>query len=196
MSQRHLTAQDRDVIAQMSHQGQKQQAIGQALGVSQSAISRELSRNVGSDGYYRAIEAHCRARVRRRERWLSGDVSCRVPAASVCAGALGDVVVSPADRRPARTGWSRPPAPGQSRDDLSLDWDSKRQGHQWHLYLRQGRRRHRKRGGPPSRRGQTPIARRLRNVPRGGSQASVWPLGERHGAGQARMRVDHYACGA
>jgi IS30 family transposase len=51
VSYRRLRQEDRCQIYALSKQGSNQQAIADHLGVSQSAISRELSRNRGARGY-------------------------------------------------------------------------------------------------------------------------------------------------
>jgi len=48
---RRLREEDRRVIYNMSKEGNSQQAIAEALGVSQSTVSRELRRNCGLRGY-------------------------------------------------------------------------------------------------------------------------------------------------
>ena len=66
---RHLTKEERDRIAQLSHQGFEQNEIARWLGRSPSTISRELNRNrIG--GEYLAGQAHEAAERRRRERPL------------------------------------------------------------------------------------------------------------------------------
>ncbi len=47
---RRLTAEDRCQIYALNKQGHAQQEIADHLGVSQSAISRELNRNCGARG--------------------------------------------------------------------------------------------------------------------------------------------------
>jgi transposase, IS30 family len=66
---RHLTIEDRDRIAELKHQGSRQNAIARALQRSPSTICRELKRN-SSDGKYLAGQAQQRAERRRRERPL------------------------------------------------------------------------------------------------------------------------------
>ncbi len=63
----HLTLEEREVISQMKHAGQRQAQMAQALGRSPSTISRELSRN-GSGHGYRAVAAQQRADERRAHR--------------------------------------------------------------------------------------------------------------------------------
>ena len=65
----HLTPEERDRIAQMLHQGAEQQEIAQALGRSESTISRELQRNRTGQQYY-AAQAQREATRRRRARPL------------------------------------------------------------------------------------------------------------------------------
>jgi len=65
----HLTAVERDRIAQLVHQGAFQKEIAAALGRSEATISRELHRNGGEDGYH-ACQAQAVAERRRSERPL------------------------------------------------------------------------------------------------------------------------------
>ncbi len=48
---RRLCAEDRKVIANMKQAGKTQNEMAQAIGFSQSAVSKELSRNHGARGY-------------------------------------------------------------------------------------------------------------------------------------------------
>ena len=66
----HLTAEERDSIARLRHQGANQQEIARAIGRSGSAISRELRRNRTGGDYY-AAQAQRLAERRRRERPLA-----------------------------------------------------------------------------------------------------------------------------
>ena len=66
---RHLTAEERDRIAQLLHQGAQQKEIARAVRRSPSTISRELGRN-HSGGVYYAAQAQRKAERRRRERPL------------------------------------------------------------------------------------------------------------------------------
>lgn len=66
---RHLTAEERDRIVQLRHQGANQQKIARALQRSPSTICRELQRN-GSGSEYFAAQAQQRAAFRRRDRPL------------------------------------------------------------------------------------------------------------------------------
>lgn len=66
---RHLTAEERDRIVHLRHQGADQKEIATALGRSRSTISRELRRNSAVGEYY-AIRAQRESERRRRERPL------------------------------------------------------------------------------------------------------------------------------
>ena len=62
---KQLTYEQRCQIEVLKKSGFSQESIGQAVGASQSAISRELSRNRGGRGY-RHRQAHMRATERRK----------------------------------------------------------------------------------------------------------------------------------
>ena len=64
-SYKQLTYEQRCQIEVLKRSGFSQESIGQAVGASQSAISRELSRNQGERGY-RHRQAHMRATERRK----------------------------------------------------------------------------------------------------------------------------------
>ncbi len=61
-----LTAQDREVVAQMRFAGASPSRIARALGRDRSCISRELKRNGGAGGYS-AVAAQARCEARRRQ---------------------------------------------------------------------------------------------------------------------------------
>jgi IS30 family transposase len=65
----HLTAEERDRIAQLRSQGFDQKEIAAALDRSRATISRELRRNA-SGGDYHAAQAQRKSERRRRERPL------------------------------------------------------------------------------------------------------------------------------
>jgi transposase, IS30 family len=67
---RHLTLAERDLLAQLLHEGYQQNEIAQRLQRSPSCISRELGRN-STGGTYHAGQAHERAQQRRRQRKLT-----------------------------------------------------------------------------------------------------------------------------
>lgn len=111
------------------------------------------------DGYYRANSAQCRARVRRRKALQ------RRPRK------LADPVLRQYVQEHLEEHWSPEQIAGRLRREhpgcrwaqISYEtlyawiWQRKRQGDQWHLYLRQGRRkRHRRSRGKADRRGKIP----------------------------------------
>jgi IS30 family transposase len=65
----HLTLEERDRIAELSHRRADQKEIAAALGRSRGTISRELRRNRTGENYY-AAQAQRQAERRRRERPL------------------------------------------------------------------------------------------------------------------------------
>ena len=67
---RHLTPEERDHIAQLTHRGFDQNAIARRIGRSTATISRELKRN-SIDGTYLSAQAQRTAERRRRERPLT-----------------------------------------------------------------------------------------------------------------------------
>jgi IS30 family transposase len=67
---RHLTLAERDLLAQLLHQGHSQKDIAAALQRSPGTICRELKRN-RTGGTYHAGQAHEQSRRRRRERKLT-----------------------------------------------------------------------------------------------------------------------------
>ena len=66
-SYRRLREEDRHIIYRMRKAGNKQREIAHALGFSQSAISKELSRNYGNRGY-RPKQANEKALERQRSK--------------------------------------------------------------------------------------------------------------------------------
>jgi len=64
---RHLTLEEREVIAHMHRAGEPQMRIAERLKRSRSTISRELRRNRSRNGYW-AVAAQRKAERRRRER--------------------------------------------------------------------------------------------------------------------------------
>ena len=75
---RHLREEDRGVIYRMKKAGKTQPEIAQAIGFSQSAVSKELKRNKGKRGY-RYKQAHQKATQRKkaknsRKRVIQGEI--------------------------------------------------------------------------------------------------------------------------
>ena len=81
-SYRRLREEDRQIIYRMSKAGKTQKEISLALGVNQSTVSKELSRNRGLRGY-RPKQANEKARMReaakeRRSRVIVGPIEAQV----------------------------------------------------------------------------------------------------------------------
>ena len=60
-----LTSEERYALSALRRQGCSQAEIARALGRHRSTVSRELRRNLPSDGWYDARTADQRARMRR-----------------------------------------------------------------------------------------------------------------------------------
>jgi IS30 family transposase len=78
---RRINKDDRCQIYALNQQGISQQNIAEQLGISQSAVSRELSRNRGKRGYrFKQAQAKAEARqaIRSRPRKLTGRLRYRV----------------------------------------------------------------------------------------------------------------------
>lgn len=159
MSWKHLTARDRDILAEMVHRGEKQAAIAEALGVHQSTISRELNRNAGADGYYRAYGANCLAHVRRCQAMEQRPLKMQDRKRQQYVQERLMEHWSP-EQISGRLKLQRPGSPESwvSHETIyAWIWEAKRQGQQWHLYLRQGHRKHHRRSrGQVDRRGKIP----------------------------------------
>ena len=59
---RRIRYEDRCQIYALSKRGASQESIARILGVSQSAVSREMRRNRGQRGYRFAVSKHARAK--------------------------------------------------------------------------------------------------------------------------------------
>ncbi len=66
MSYTHLTAEERETIAQMQALGHSQADIASELNRDPSTLSRELRRNVDATGKYSAIKPDRKAKRRRQ----------------------------------------------------------------------------------------------------------------------------------
>ena len=72
----HLTQEERDRVAQLTHEGFEQTEIARRIGRSPATISRELKRN-STCGQYFAAQAQQTAERRRRERPLTRKLDIR-----------------------------------------------------------------------------------------------------------------------
>ncbi len=141
MSQRHISIQEREMIAQMHLGGSNQEAIATAIGKHQGTVSRELSRNSGTGGY-RPVTADDKARQRRRAALRDRQVK------------MEQEEVVTAVKAGLRQYWSPEQIVGrleqQDRRIISHQtiyawiWRHKAQGGSWHKYLRQGHHKYRR----------------------------------------------------
>lgn len=147
MSHNHISVEDREIIAFMFARDHSQAEIAAAINKHQTTVSRELYRNRSMDGTYRPVAAHRRARKRRREANRS----------------RGQKMDHPELSRHVLTGlgwrWSPEQITGRIRmeyDDMpsmwishetlyTWIWQNKRQGGPWHLNLRQGHKKNKRR---------------------------------------------------
>ena len=147
MSHDHISVEDREIIAFMFARDHSQAEIAAVISKHQSTISRELSRNRSSDGFYRPLAAHRRARKRRCEANQSRDRKMDHPNLSrhVLTG-LGWCWSPEQIAGRLRMEYDDTPSMWISHETMySWVWRNKRQGGPWHLKLRQGHRKHRRR---------------------------------------------------
>ena len=80
---RRIKYEDRCQIYALSKRGSSQESIAEVLGVSQSAVSREIHRNRGERGYrFKQAEAKAQARqaIRSKPRKLTVLLRCKIEA--------------------------------------------------------------------------------------------------------------------
>ncbi len=65
MNYKQLTSEQRYYISLEKQKGSTQKSIAEAIGVSESTVSREISRNGGRNGSYNFLKAHEKAMARR-----------------------------------------------------------------------------------------------------------------------------------
>jgi IS30 family transposase len=146
MSHSHLSVEDREIIALMSVY-YTQAEIAERINKSQSTVSRELQRNRSPDGWYRPVAAHRRAHKRRRE--ANGSRGRKMDHRDLSRNVFKGLSWC----------WSPEQISGRIRieyDDMpsmwishemiyTWIWQNKRQGGSWHLKLRQGHKKHKRR---------------------------------------------------
>ena len=87
---RRIKYEDRCQIYALSQRGSSQESIAEVLGVSQSAVSREMQRNRGQRGYrFKQAEAKSQARQAIRSRPASSRRRCAVRLRRSCARCAG-----------------------------------------------------------------------------------------------------------
>lgn len=156
MSYNHLTYFDRFEIELSLRRNVPRPEIAQSLGRDACTVYREIARNRGANGQYRALEAQVAALHRRR-------ASKRQP--SLAHGPLRRYVESK-----LREDWSPEQIAGRLPLDFADDdtmrvshetiylyvYADKRRGGDLYTHLRHGHKKRRKRGGAKSRRGLIP----------------------------------------
>ncbi|RPI61821.1 MAG: IS30 family transposase [Planctomycetaceae bacterium] len=155
MSRKHLSIEAREIIAEMLAYGHTQEQMAQAVSVSQSTISREISRN-RKTGRYRPVQAH-RMACRRRQK-ASADRHRKLE--------------QPKLLKYVKTGLKKFWSPQQIAGRLErqhhcrpvshqtiYQWikQAKEDGRKWHIYLRQSNRKYKRRSrGKADNRGKIP----------------------------------------
>ena len=147
---RRIKYEDRCQIYALSKRGSSQESIAEVLGVSQSAVSREIHRNRGQRGYrFKQAEAKAQARqaIRSKPRKLTARTRSKIEAK------LHQMRWSPEQI----SGWL-------SEQDIKLSheriyqmiWDDKREGGNLWCCLRRRGKRYNKRAGKNAGRGLIP----------------------------------------
>ncbi|QQR68206.1 MAG: IS30 family transposase [Alphaproteobacteria bacterium] len=147
---RRLTAEDRCQIYALNKQGSTQQQIADHLGVSQSAVSRELERNSGGRGYrfkQAQEKASARQAVRSRPRKLTKGLRRRIETKLRTARWSPEQV----------SGWLAEQGVSLSHERIyQMIWQDKREGGELWKTLRRRGKRYNKRAGKTAGRGLIP----------------------------------------
>ncbi len=147
---RRITPEDRCQIYALTRQGSGQQKIAGILGVSQSAVSRELSRNRGQRGYrfkQAQEKAEARQAVRSKPRKLTAALRRTIEAK------LRELRWSPEQI----SGWLGKQGISLSHERIyQMIWQDKRDGGDLWLSLRRRGKRYNKRAGKTAGRGLIP----------------------------------------
>ena len=147
---RRITYEDRCQIYALSKRGTSQESIAKVLGVSQSAISREICRNRGQRGYrFKQAEAKAQARqaIRSKPRKLTAPVRRKIEAK------LRQMRWSPEQI----SGWLCEQGIKLSHERIyQIIWQDKRDGGDLWRCLRRHGKRYNKRAGKNSGRGLIP----------------------------------------
>ena len=130
---RRIKYEDRCQIYALSKRGSSQESIAEVLGVSQSAVSREMQRNRGQRGYrFKQAEAKSQARqaIRSKARKLTALMRCKIEAK------LRQVRWSPEQI----SGWLSEQGIKLSHERIyQMIWDDKRDGgNLWRSLRRRG----------------------------------------------------------
>ena len=147
---RRIKYEDRCQIYALSKRGSSQESIAEVLGVSQSAVSREIDRNRGERGYrFKQAEAKAQARqaIRSKPRKLT------VPTRSKIEAKLRQMRWSPEQI----SGWLSEQGIKLSHERIyQMVWDDKRDGGNLWRSLRRRGKRYNKRAGKNAGRGLIP----------------------------------------
>ena len=147
---RRITYEDRCQIYALNTRGASQESIAEVLGVSQSAVSREICRNRGQRGYrFNQAEAKAQARqvIRSKPRKLTAPVRRKIEAK------LRQMRWSPEQV----SGWLRDQGIKLSHERIyQMIWQDKRDGGNLWRSLRRRGKRYNKRTGKNAGRGLIP----------------------------------------
>jgi transposase, IS30 family len=147
---RRITYEDRCQIYALNTRGASQESIAEVLGVSQSAVSREICRNGGQRGYrFKQAEAKAQARqaIRSKPRKLTAPVRRKIE------GKLRQMRWSPEQI----SGWLRDQGIKLSHERIyQMIWQDKRDGGNLWRCLRRRGKRYNKRAGKNAGRGLIP----------------------------------------
>jgi len=147
---RRITYEDRCQIYALNTRGASQESIAEVLGVSQSAVSREICRNRGQRGYrFKQAEAKAQARqaIRSKPRKLTAAVRRKIEAK------LRQMRWSPEQV----SGWLRDQGIKLSHERIyQMIWQDKRDGGNLWRSLRRRGKRYNKRAGKNAGRGLIP----------------------------------------
>ena len=147
---RRIKYEDRCQIYALSKRGSSQESIAEVLGVSQSAVSREMHRNRGQRGYrFKQAEAKAQARqaIRSKPRKLT------VPMRRKIEAKLRQMRWSPEQI----SGWLSEQGIKLSHERIyQMIWDDKRDGGNLWRSLRRRGKRYNKRAGKNAGRGLIP----------------------------------------
>ena len=147
---RRIRYEDRCQIYALSKRGASQESIARILGVSQSAVSREMRRNRGQRGYrFKQAEATAQARqaIRSKPRKLTAPIRRKIEAK------LRQMRWSPEQI----SGWLSEQGIKLSHERIyQMIWDDKRDGGNLWRCLRRRGKRYNKRAGKNAGRGLIP----------------------------------------
>ena len=169
---RRIKYEDRCQIYALSKRGSSQESIAEVLGVSQSAVSREIYRNRGERGYrFKQAEAKAQARqaIRSKPRKLT------VPTRSKIEAKLRQMRWSPEQI----SGWLSEQGIKLSHERIyQMIWYDKRDGgNLWRSLRRRGKRYNRRAGKNAATRPDPPIELTFPSVRPLSRAKPVWETG-------------------